>query len=74
MQCINNSTTDFVRVHVLNTKVSILPKNVYISFTLLGFINPSLNPIIYAARYAVFKRFLKERIHPTNIIQVSAAT
>jgi len=29
-------------------------------FAMIGFINPSLNPFIYAARYEVFRRSLKQ--------------
>jgi len=29
-------------------------------YALIGFINPSLNPFIYAARYEVFRRTLKQ--------------
>jgi len=34
----------------------------FILFALIGFINPSFNSIIYAARYEVFRRYLKQKI------------
>jgi len=47
------------RVYV--DQVYILPRNMFVFFTLLGLMNPSVNPVIYAARYVVFKRFLKQK-------------
>jgi len=35
-------------------------RNVFFLFGSLGFINPSVNPVIYAARYEVFKRYIRE--------------
>jgi len=47
----------------------------FVLFTLLSFINPSLNPVIYAARYTVIRRFLKRKINK-NAAQatITAAT
>ena len=49
-----------------------LSRDVFIFFVMLAFINPSLNPVIYASRYEVFKRFLKEKMNkitPSNATQ-----
>jgi len=43
-------------------KISLLSRDLHILFALVNFINPSLNPIIYAARYEVFRRYLKQKL------------
>ena len=43
-------------------QIASLPRDVFILFALFGFINPAVNPFIYAARYDVFRRYLKETI------------
>ena len=52
--------------------MSMLSRDVFIFFILFAFINPSLNPVIYASRYEVFKRFLKQKMNkitPSNATQ-----
>ena len=43
-------------------QVVMMDDHVFRLFAVLGFINPSLNPFIYAARYEVFKRSLKQML------------
>jgi len=43
-------------------------------FAMIGFINTSLNPFIYAARYEVFKRTLKQMINKDTQICQGTAT
>ena len=48
-------------------QVAALPMDVFYLFRILGVINPSLNPIIYAARYDVFKRYVKQKFSKSNV-------
>jgi len=60
-------------------KISLVNRNLYILFALVNFINPSVNPFIYAARYEVFRRFLKQKLNKgivgsSNANQAAAST
>ena len=44
-----------------------LPTGIYQLFAIFGLINPSVNPFIYAARYYVFKRYLKQKLSKTPV-------
>ena len=48
-------------------QVAVLRHDVYRLFLILGMINLSLNPIIYAARYDVFKRYLKQKLDKSHV-------
>lgn len=57
--CPKSSFVHFQQVAVMN-------KTYFNVFAVIGFINPCLNPFIYAARYEVFKRSLKEILNREN--------
>ena len=44
------------------TQVVVMDETIFGLFALLGFINPSVNPFIYAARYEPFRRALKQML------------
>ena len=44
-----------------------MPITIFYLFRILGVINPSLNPIIYAARYDVFKRYVKQKLSKSHV-------
>jgi len=48
-------------------QVAVLRHDVYHLFLILGMINLSLNPIIYAARYDVFKRYVKQKLGKSQV-------
>ena len=53
-------------------QVAAMPITFFYLFRILGVINPSLNPIVYAARYEVFRRYVKQKlckkdVAPANI-------
>jgi len=43
-------------------------------FIALGFINLCLNPLIYAARYEVFRKSLRKMLKKDNIVSTVAMT
>jgi len=45
--------------------------NIFLTF---GYINPSVNPLIYAARYDVFRRSLKQIMGRDTASQTTGAT
>ena len=49
-----------VRFRLSVVQIASLPRDVFILFAVFAFINPAANPFIYAARYDVFRRYLRE--------------
>jgi len=45
-------------------QVVVVERNVFLLLATLGVLNSILNPIIYAARYHVFRRYLKQKLSP----------
>jgi len=42
-------------------------RSVYYLIGTLGTVNPTVNPLIYAARYEVFKRYVKQKLNKNNV-------
>jgi len=42
-------------------------RNVYYLIGTLGTVNPTVNPLIYAVRYEVFKRYVKQKLIKNNV-------
>jgi len=51
-------------------QVAAVHPNVLSLFATMGMINPSINPFIYAARYEVFRRYLKEKLSKNSVAPV----
>jgi len=44
-----------------------IQRNFYYLIASLGTVNPTVNPLIYAARYEVFKRYVKQKLNKSNV-------
>ena len=57
-----------VRFRLSVVQIASLPSDVSILFALFAFINPAVNPFIYAARYDVFRRYLRETMANKSVV------